>query len=301
MSRLSKCPICNSSQIVLECQINKYIYFKCLNCLVLFLNPIPTKTSINKIYETNYSYKIDCLTTERIKSRSQKIVNNLIRLNPKGLKLLDVGPGHGYILRSAKIKNLSCYGVEPSLELSSILKKKYVNIFNTTIEKFIENNSNRYDFITLVHVIEHLKNPRKVLNGLTKLLNHNGVIYIETPNLDSFLFYVERCQYTFLTPPEHIYIFSNKSISKFFNDQLFRLKLSTYSYPEHFIGIIKRKFTNKKNDFTEVKKKINNDINKNIKILIINKFLSKLFYRALNINNKGAFLEYYIQFDIEKN
>lgn len=77
--------------------------------------------------------------------------------------------------------------------------------------------------------------------------------------------------------------------------------LSTYSYPEHFSGIIK-KLIKKNNSVNSYKvtnhkhvKDYDNSINKKIKSIIFDFVLSTLFYKLLNLNNKGTFIELYIK------
>src|SRR6185503_4087433 len=96
------------------------------------------------------------------------------------------------------------------------------------------------DFITMIHVIEHVTNPRHFIRDAANLLYPDGILYIETPNLESHLFHVEKNEYTFLTPPAHVWLFSEKSM-RMLTQGLFSLEyISTYSYPTHLAGIIKR-------------------------------------------------------------
>ncbi len=46
----------------------------------------------------------------------------------------------------------------------------------------------KFDLITLVHVLEHMSNPKNVLNKISKIINTGGFLYIEVPNLkDTYL------------------------------------------------------------------------------------------------------------------
>ncbi|MBI4009458.1 methyltransferase domain-containing protein, partial [Candidatus Roizmanbacteria bacterium] len=162
----------------------------------------------------------------------------------------------------------------------------------------------RFDFITIIHTIEHVTDPQTMISKAIKLLNFGGILFIETPNLDSHLFYAEKLRYTFLTPPDHIWLFSLKSFKNMFK----RLrgvkleKISTYSYPEHFMGIIKSKLliTNYKLQINVKLKNPNEKTNsqnkkrKFIKYLLFDRLLAPLFTPLLNIGIKGSILELYI-------
>ena len=41
------------------------------------------------------------------------------------------------------------------------------------------------EFITMFHVIEHVKDPKSIIKTLNKLLVPGGHLVIETPNIDS--------------------------------------------------------------------------------------------------------------------
>jgi 2-polyprenyl-3-methyl-5-hydroxy-6-metoxy-1,4-benzoquinol methylase len=93
-----------------------------------------------------------------------------------------------------------------------------------------------FNFIKLGHVIEHLRDPRLVLERLAAMLRPDGVILIDTDNADGLKTQVEvtvrrvlgenlsanlvmklahknlRKRYGRLTPPEHLYSFSDKSL-----------------------------------------------------------------------------------------
>jgi len=311
------CPICRS-----KCRffltIGNYIYCECHKCQTLFLHNGPKLRELNSFYATSFSYEAGKTNEQRIRQRSRIILKNLKKLNPSGKTLLDVGSGYGYLLDEAHKFNVNAIGIEPSRNLfKHSVNKKVINI---DLEDYFKRKPvKRFDFITLVHVIEHIKNPQKWLGIIRDLLNPGGILFIETPNLDSHLFNFEKYYYTFLTPPEHLWIFSKYSFVRLLRKitDLKLIKHSTYSYPEHFMGILKKILVRKAkipvlNDLgiperrdvltsrsegrapTRVKNAVSSFF-KRIKYLIIDKIFAKLLFRLLNIGNKGSFLELYIK------
>ena len=96
---------------------------------------------------------------------------------------MDFGGYNGllsYALKQAN-KNLTSTTVDfdpDGLKFSNLLGNKTYKI-----NKFKKNND-KYNFITLVHVIEHLDDPNKELKKLIdKNLLLNGLLYIECPNM----------------------------------------------------------------------------------------------------------------------
>jgi len=287
------CKICHHLLVKYFYEIKNFNYFLCQNCQTLFLFPLPTEKKISNYYQKNFKYEAGLSEKKRICQRAQIILKNLIRLYPNGKSLLDVGSGFGYFLEEAKKNNFKILGLEPSKELFSI-NRFIKNIKNITFEDYSKrNNKKKFDFITLIHVIEHLNNPKQTIQSAIKLLNSNGILYIETPNLNSHLFWTEKEDYTFLTPPDHLWIFSIKSLKTMLRDiSLIEIvKTSTYSYSEHLMGIIKRKF--QINTKTQNPNKQN--ISKKLKYSLFDKTLAPLFTPILNLGGYGSILELYIK------
>jgi len=297
---MSYCKICLHLTIKFFYQIKNFEYFLCQNCQTLFLFPSPTEKKINNYYQKKFQYEAGLIEEKRIRQRAKIILKNLIKFNPNGKTLLDVGSGFGYFLEEAKKNNFKILGLEPSKEL--FLMNRFIkNIKNITFEDYFKkNNKKKFDFITLIHIIEHLPNPKETIDKVIRLLKPNGIIYIETPNLNSHLFWIEKENYTFLTPPDHLWIFSKKSLETMLRDiSLIEIvKTSTYTHPEHLMGIIKRKFQiNTKTPASPAGRQNPNkqNISKKLKYSLFDKTLSPFFTPLLNLGGYGSILELYIR------
>lgn len=286
---MPRCLICQARKVNFFITFKDYTYCKCVSCKTLFLQPTPTKKFLSKFYQEDFSYEEGMNNEQQIRKRAKIILRNLHRIHPEGKTLLDVGSAYGLFLAEAKKYNLQATGIEPSI------KSRLKNVYNLSFEEYWQKYKKRFDFITVTHVIEHARNPEKWLTKLSSLLNSRGILYIETPNLDSHLFYAEKYYYTFLTPPNHIFLFSKYSFLRMLKNvsDLKLIKIKTYSYPEHLMGIIKRILKVK-----NAKISVSNDLRaaqRSIKYLLFDKILARLFYRLLNINGYGSILELYIR------
>lgn len=298
------CKICNKEKTVFLYQIKKYKYYLCKYCESLSLYPKPSIAEISKYYGKDFEYAAGFSRQDEIRRRSRIIIKTLKKLNPLGVNLLDVGSGYGFLLDESQKQNIETLGLEPSKKLYNSQFNKRSQVSNIDFFNFYKQNKyKKFDFITMVHVIEHLSDPAHAINLATDLLKINGILYIETPNLDSHLFYAERGNYTFLTPPDHLWILSRKS---FFNmlkgiPKLKIVKLKTYTYPEHFMGIMKIKLRNKKKSkLLNVKTTLSTSLQKNsvtagVKIALLDNFAAKIFTPFLNIGHKGSILELYMR------
>ena len=186
-----------------------------------------------------------------------------------------------------------------------------VNVNKNSFEKFYRlNKSKKFDVITMVHVIEHVKNPKQFLSRAIKLLNKDGVLYVETPNLNSWLYRIEQKNYTFLTPPEHLYIFSKDSFRQILKNKLDAkiVKISTYSYVEHAVKVIKEILSKNILKRAKIERKpitfSNNDrvikqliykIKKFAFYVLLHKILGPIILPLLKLGYNGTFLRLYIK------
>lgn len=306
-----KCEICRSKQTKFFHKIKKYKYYSCQNCQTLFLYPKPTTRLINKYYSKDFKYSAAEINEDQIRERAKKILKQLIKLNPKGKSLLDIGSGYGYFLDEAQKLNFKVLGIEPSKKIMNVLINQLIDTFiNSTFETYYKRNKNKkFDYVSIIHTIEHLPNPIETIQKASRLLKKNGILYIETPNLDSHLFQAEKYSYIFLTPLDHIWLFSLKSFESIFKNipDIKIKKISTYSYPEHLMGIIKILIRHRLNskydpDLIGTKQIINSKIVSdlgfrisNLKYILIDKIIAPLFTSLLNINKYGSILELYIE------
>lgn len=90
--------------------------------------------------------------------------------------LLDIGCGVGVL--SESYSNYT--GVDTDIDSINIAKKNYPFSRFLTFEEF-NNTNEKYDTISALAVIEHVKNPIAFLLNLKKHLSKNGIIILTTP------------------------------------------------------------------------------------------------------------------------
>ena len=300
---VTKCIVCKSQNIVKSYIVGSYQYFQCTDCLALFLNPLPSAKDLNEYYQNQFEYDAGLINKRTLETNAKRIIQNLKKIKPSAKTILDIGSGYGLLLNEANRIGLFIKGVEPSIKLFRISKNEIQTATeNMSLDEYIKHNPNtKFDLITAVHVIEHVNDPVSFINLASTLLNSGGILYIETPNIDSHLFHFEKGNYTFLTPPEHVCLLSKYSFRSM-NIKNLKIKLiDTYSYPEHFVGITKKilgKQKNKNNIKVENSSQASNkhtSIIKSLKYFLFDKTLAQLVYRLLNIRDKGSVLELYFE------
>ena len=131
------------------------------------------------------------------------------------LSILDIGPGHGFFSYLVK-KEFPDYEKIDIVDISDTsleMTKKIISfdgekIKYTKKDIFDYDDSNKYDFIVLGEVLEHLDEPKQILIKLSKLLKPGGLLWITTPTNSPALDHV----YLFKTKEEVLLLISDSGL-----------------------------------------------------------------------------------------
>lgn len=166
-----------------------------------------------------------------------------------GKKVLDYGCGSGQFLIEAKSHGYECAGTEFNPSLVKELNDKLAGIRFFTISDFF-NNHQKYDIIYLSNVLEHLINPKEIMERLKNHLNPEGLFVLEGPLENNFnlALQVRKLFFSYRKrigkskanhPPFHIFLANATNQSEFFHKvglhQLyFGLQESPWPFPASF-------------------------------------------------------------------
>ena len=185
-----KCNICNSD-------IQPEILFKnksaqnpdivrCPVCKITFIHPQPDSKIISDYYNGLYA-SLAVYDEKKMQDANRSLKayqKNINKINPTANELLDLGCGLGYYSKAALNAGYSVTSVEQdkvSIKFArDILKLN--NIIEKSIEDYILTTELKFDVIFLRHVIEHVTNPRELIEGISGMLKTGGVLVIETDN-----------------------------------------------------------------------------------------------------------------------
>jgi len=137
---------------------------------------------------------------------------HIFKLKEKPGKLLDVGCGNGEFLRFANRFGWDVVGVDFDQQAVSEASSSGLDVRSGDVN--VINSKEKFDFITLSHVIEHVYDPAVLLSSCYKLLNEGGVLWLETPNIESMGYAIYKSSWRGLEPPRHIMLFNRDSLNK---------------------------------------------------------------------------------------
>jgi 2-polyprenyl-3-methyl-5-hydroxy-6-metoxy-1,4-benzoquinol methylase len=214
---LEECPLCRSkiqNQMYKDFQDNNYV--KCSDCTLVFQNP-----RVLTEYEDSYWEKsFDPDGNERIlMNERDEYLRNRFVLDLKFLKkikpgkILDAGAGFGFFLSA-----LSSEWEKHALELSDFcvdyMKNHYPEIQSKSqLLEEADYPDNTFDVIYSHHVMEHVENPIKVMESMSRMLKPGGLMIVGVPNIESFVAKRFKGNYRLLGSP-HILMWSKKTLTK---------------------------------------------------------------------------------------
>ena len=130
----------------------------------------------------------------------------------QGQRLLDIGCGNGDFLVSAQEAGWDISGLEPDPKAAAVAQQSGLDVTLGTADVFAD-ASNCFDAITLSHVIEHVHEPGQLLQTVHRLLKPGGVVYIDTPNIDSHGAKFFGKNWRGLEAPRHLVLFNPASLT----------------------------------------------------------------------------------------
>ena len=157
--------------------------------------------------------------------------------------VLDVGAGTGDFLQTCKKNHWKVEGVEPSEKAREIAKSKNI-ILKKDLSFF---KGQKFDVITLWHVLEHVENLETYTQSLKELLKENGRLLIAVPNYKSFDARYYAAFWAAFDVPRHLWHFSQKSIQKIF--ALVSLKVIgvlPMKFDAYYVSLLSEKYRNGK-------------------------------------------------------
>lgn len=161
------------------CYVNGIAYaFNCVKAALIY-----RLHKARMSYEAKYDVKSDRYIYKKADPYSShaQIINWVEQERPS--EVLEVGTATGYL--TSELVKLGCAvtGIEQDAQMAEIARPYCRNMCVENIEEMEFSRLGRYDAIVFGDVIEHLRNPRAVLEKLSGLLKPGGKILISIPNV----------------------------------------------------------------------------------------------------------------------
>jgi len=230
------CNICGSNNNHQIYNIMNYSIVECSNCGFVFLKNAPAQT-LTGIYQEGY-FKGSCRNEDTfnvsgwdyfdsehylaVRCKSRDALDSIESFISPG-RILDIGCGPGIFLAEALSRGWAPYGFDLS-DFAIRYANKELGLHN--VKKMdaedIDYKDNSFEAITLFHVIEHVLNPRELMETSYRIIKQGGILIIETPDICTRRAKKAGADWKYLKIPEHLNYFSLKTLSRLLNEVGFR-------------------------------------------------------------------------------
>jgi SAM-dependent methyltransferase len=174
---------------------------RCTQCGLVFLNPRIPGEGAAAFFEASQrllSYFTSGQKGKVDESGGFAPFARLIERNigPAERSLYDIGCGAGAFLREMAKRGFNVAGAELSPSVAEAARSRFhLDVSTADADKAItlqEQAGRRFGVVSLIHTFEHLPDPLRVLKRIRSILQPNGLLAINVPNVKYFLVPVDR-------------------------------------------------------------------------------------------------------------
>ncbi|MBI4912072.1 MAG: class I SAM-dependent methyltransferase [Acidobacteria bacterium] len=193
--------------------------YRCEACGLAWTLPQPASADLPKYYPAEY---YGPATARRFPSWVEGAQALLYRGRARSVerqlesgpgKVLDFGCGKGFLLEAFQRRGWMVQGVELS-ETSARHAREVLGIpVHVGALESLEAEPGSQDALVAWHVLEHLPQPRKALEGFRRLLRPGGVLMISVPNFGSLEARRTGAGWFHLDVPRHLVHFTPETLS----------------------------------------------------------------------------------------
>ena len=191
-SRSQPCELCSGHEFDIVSRIDRrsdpLSTVACRSCGLVSHESIPSDADVEQYYAHDYRNDYHGEHTPsshrilRAWEGAQWLLNLLRPYVRQGSRVFEVGAGIGFNVKSFEADGFQAEGIEPGQGFQKY-SQDVLRANVKCLSLFDMSPTPQYDFILLVHVIEHFNSPKKALEHIRHLLRPDGRLYVECPNL----------------------------------------------------------------------------------------------------------------------
>jgi 2-polyprenyl-3-methyl-5-hydroxy-6-metoxy-1,4-benzoquinol methylase len=215
------CNLCGSKGYYIKFKKNGFNIVKCKKCGLYYVNPRLKQEVLSDMYNKNQVSST--IYYKETNKDDEKTFIDRIKLIQKylgkktSINALDIGCNIGTFIKVMKEKGWKVIGTDINKGSLEYCQKLYrIRTICGNFERIILPES-YFDVIIMNDFIEHVHSPLAALKKALKLLIEDGILFMSTPDIGSFISKISGKRWLHLKPDEHIYFFSRRTIKKMLN------------------------------------------------------------------------------------
>ena len=215
------CPVCGTVEHEFFANNDHLDYVRCRHCTLIYMNPAPSAEMVDGGFQGEDQLLMDYFSIiskykTAIPAKPDPHADNKLRdiyaLKPAG-RLLDVGCSVGDFLHKAK-HFYDVEGVEVNPNTAAIAEQHF-----KVHKRFLGELGLPpvYDVVTLHQILYGVPDPVGLLRDIHRVLKDDGVLYINSPNADSYAMELYRGKANHLYGYTTLNVFNRQSLAELAN------------------------------------------------------------------------------------
>lgn len=217
-----------------------YWVVRCDHCGLVYLNPRPTPAQMQAHYPPHYVINQFRPAAKDAPMRQRLVAHQLEGIDRLKLRrvlaacpldsrarVLDVGCNLGSFLAALRDRTrCSVAGLEPAPTPAQYAREHFhLDVREACLEDVADSFAPAsFDLITLWHVAEHLRAPRRALHIVRSLLKPCGKLVVEVPNFDDPLRRLFGSSWSYIDVPRHLLHFTPRTLRNVLEDAGFTVE-----------------------------------------------------------------------------
>lgn len=232
-----RCPACGSGEGARAGEKDRFAMSRCRACGTLYVAELPGAGDAED-YDSYYGEE-NLAVPEFINRRLDEIIADFGPYKRTG-QLLDVGCGAGTFMQAARRAGWDAVGVEVSAPAAEHNRAEGFEVFNGELEE-ARYAEGRFDVVVLSEVLEHVEEPRAMLQEVLRIMRPGGLLWATTPNGRGFSARSLGLKWSAVSPPEHLHLFSRGAVESLLEEVGFaRARVVTEGFnPFEILGALR--------------------------------------------------------------
>jgi 2-polyprenyl-3-methyl-5-hydroxy-6-metoxy-1,4-benzoquinol methylase len=235
------CPMCGCDRFRIALEEPPYSVRRCGECAFAWVSPRLTEAGLAAMYGDDSYWRSESPKTmgygdyrgaqELYLRTFKRRLGYALRGGPRAGRSLDVGCAAGFCMLACSELGFEAHGVELSAEIARHAQQAlgFDTVHVGTLDS-APHPPGSFDLITMWDVVEHVVDPRALLARARELLKPDGLLVLETQDIDSAFARLLGPRWHHYKHREHIYHFNPLTIRELLAAVGFEVQGLTHRY-----------------------------------------------------------------------
>lgn len=204
------CPACDGAHAEFAFRVADFDHLRCARCGTVFVSPLPDQAAIESTYLAP-DYHSSAHGQER-RMRAEADARAAI-LRKFGVRdVLEIGCGPGHFLDACRDLGMRVEGIDRAPTAEAPRQRGHL-VHDLWFSDFGPPTP-RFDAVAMFEVIEHVPDPKDMLQRARRWLRPGGFLALSTPSSSGLPARLLGARFPMVSPPDHLALFSRDGLQR---------------------------------------------------------------------------------------